>query len=137
MWDSYTPDIRGFPVSPNGINGAGRTGNGSKTTGLPPSAPVPPSICFPALPLAAILRAVFDSHKRSTIAATLVFAVFLWGGNNAGMKFLVQTWPPIWAGASRFCPACMLGFLRWTSLLARGRGLSALISGNSFGSVVA
>ena len=36
------------------------------------------------------------------LALSLVFAVFLWGGNNAGVKFIVGAWPPIWTGASRF-----------------------------------
>ena len=54
-----------------------------------------------------------------TIAAALVFAVFLWGGNNAGTKFLVghpdAPWPPIWTGGTRFLCAglLLLGMLQW------------------------
>ncbi len=103
--------------------------NGSKQQVYCIGPPVPPSICFPALPLAAILPAVFDSHKRGTIAATLLFAVFLWGGNNAGVKFLVQAWPPIWVGSTRFLCAGLLLFaiLRWTNWLGKARALSPSI----------
>jgi len=52
------------------------------------------------------------------IAVALVFAVFLWGGNNVGTKFLVANsavpWPPIWTGGTRFLCAglLLLGLLR-------------------------
>jgi len=48
-----------------------------------------------------------------------VFAVFLWGGNNTGTKFIVQSWPPIWTGGSRFLCAglLLLAILRWTNWL--------------------
>jgi drug/metabolite transporter (DMT)-like permease len=42
------------------------------------------------------------------LALSLVFAVALWGGNNAGARLLVQTWPPIWTGGSRFFLAGMI-----------------------------
>ena len=46
------------------------------------------------------------------IAVAIVFAVFLWGGNNAGTKFLVShpdaPWPPIWTGGTRFLCAGLL-----------------------------
>ena len=53
------------------------------------------------------------------ISASLLFAIFLWGGNNAGIKYLVHSWPPIWVGGTRFALAglLMLALLRWTSLL--------------------
>jgi drug/metabolite transporter (DMT)-like permease len=53
------------------------------------------------------------------LAASLVFAVFLWGGNNAGIKFIVGAWPPIWTGGTRFFCAglLMLALLRWTTWL--------------------
>lgn len=49
----------------------------------------------------------------------LLTAVFLWGGNNAGVKFLVQTWPPVLVGSTRFLGAGLLMFalLRWTKWL--------------------
>jgi len=53
------------------------------------------------------------------LAASLVFAVFLWGGNNAGVKFLVGFWPPVFVGATRFLCAglVLLAVLRWTAWL--------------------
>jgi drug/metabolite transporter (DMT)-like permease len=56
-----------------------------------------------------------------------VFAVFLWGGNNTGVKFLVRSWPPIWTGGTRFLCAglLMLAILRWTCWLGREGTLSA------------
>ncbi len=42
------------------------------------------------------------------IASGLLFAVFLWGGNNAGTKYIVAFWPPVWTGASRFLIAGLL-----------------------------
>ena len=45
----------------------------------------------------------------------LVAAVILWGGSNAGTKYVVAYWPPIWTGASRFLCAGLLSLccLRW------------------------
>jgi drug/metabolite transporter (DMT)-like permease len=62
------------------------------------------------------------SHKRTSntlLALSLVFAVFLWGGNNTGTKFIVHVWPPVWTGGSRFVCAglVLLGLLRWTGWL--------------------
>lgn len=53
------------------------------------------------------------------LAASLVFAVFLWGGNNAGVKYLVGFWPPVFVGATRFLCAglLLLAVLRWTKWL--------------------
>ena len=53
------------------------------------------------------------------LAASLVFAVFLWGGNNAGVKYLVGFWPPVFVGATRFLCAglLLLAVLRWTRWL--------------------
>lgn len=60
------------------------------------------------------------------IAAGLVFAIFLWGGNNAGTKFIVVAWPPIWTGSSRFLCAglLMLALFRWTRLLGESTALT-------------
>lgn len=67
------------------------------------------------------LAAVSAQRHRVVIAASLVFAVFLWGGNNAGVKFIVQSWPPIFTGATRFVLAglLMLALLRWTTWFGR------------------
>jgi len=58
------------------------------------------------------------SWKKSdaALALSLAFAVFLWGGNNAGTKFIVASWPPVWTGATRFLGAggLLLAALRWT-----------------------
>jgi drug/metabolite transporter (DMT)-like permease len=61
------------------------------------------------------------------LAVALVFAVFLWGGNNTGTKFIVHSWPPIWTGSSRFLCAglLLLGALRWTKWLGRPGVLSS------------
>jgi drug/metabolite transporter (DMT)-like permease len=61
------------------------------------------------------------------IVASLVFAVFLWGGNNTGVTFLVRSWPPLWVGGTRFLCAglLMLAVLRWTDWLGRPSALSA------------
>ncbi len=69
------------------------------------------------------------SSKRpseTTLALSLVFAVFLWGGNNTGTKLLVSHWPPIWTGGSRFFCAglLLLGILRWSNWLGPAHTLS-------------
>jgi drug/metabolite transporter (DMT)-like permease len=58
---------------------------------------------------------------NALLVLSLVFAVFLWGGNNTGTKFIVGEWPPIWTGGSRFFCAglLLLGILRYTAWLGR------------------
>ncbi len=60
-------------------------------------------------------------RHRGGLAASLLLAVILWGGSNAGVKFLVRSWPPIWTGGSRFLCAglLMLLVLRWTTWLGK------------------
>jgi drug/metabolite transporter (DMT)-like permease len=55
---------------------------------------------------------------NAAIGAGLVFAVFLWGASNSGVKYLLRFWPPIATGSSRFIGAglLMLALLRWTNL---------------------
>jgi drug/metabolite transporter (DMT)-like permease len=62
---------------------------------------------------------VFRAQSNAAVTATLLFAIFLWGGNNAGSKIVVTAWPPVWTGATRFFAAGMvlLSFLRWTTWL--------------------
>jgi drug/metabolite transporter (DMT)-like permease len=69
---------------------------------------------------------VSASRSKGAIAAGLVLAVFLWGGNNTGVKFLVKSWPPIWTGGTRFLCAglLLLAVLRWTDWLGRATPLS-------------
>lgn len=69
---------------------------------------------------------MFSLKNNSAIAASLVFTVVLWGGNNVGTKFIVTAWPPLWTGSTRFLAAgcLMLLLLRWTNWLG-GRHLPA------------
>jgi len=62
---------------------------------------------------------VFSVKSNGAIAAGLLLAVFLWGGSNAGVKYLVGSWPPIWVGGTRFLCAglLLLAVLRWTKWL--------------------
>ena len=59
--------------------------------------------------------------SNSGIAISLLLAVLLWGGNNAGTKWLLTWWPPIFAGATRFLFAglILLALLRWTDWFGR------------------
>jgi drug/metabolite transporter (DMT)-like permease len=57
--------------------------------------------------------------NSTTLVLSLLFAIFLWGGNNTGTRYIVSTWPPIWTGASRFLCAglLLLWVLRFTTWL--------------------
>jgi drug/metabolite transporter (DMT)-like permease len=55
-----------------------------------------------------LTRAVSKGKSNASLAAGLVFAVVLWGGNNAGTKWLVGSWPPIFTGGTRFVCAGLL-----------------------------
>jgi drug/metabolite transporter (DMT)-like permease len=66
------------------------------------------------------------SHRgHGIIAASLVLAVVLWGASNAGVKFILQSWPPIWTGGTRFLCAglLMMALLRWTNWLGRSESV--------------
>ena len=69
--------------------------------------------------------------KRSdtAIALGLLFAIFLWGANNAGTKYIVAVWPPIFTGATRFLAAglIMLAIFRWTKWLGQMQPLTPLL----------
>jgi len=62
-------------------------------------------------------------NNNAAIASGLLLTVILWGGNNAGTKWLVSTgaWPPIFTGGTRFFVAglILLAVLRFTNLLGR------------------
>jgi len=62
---------------------------------------------------------VSEKTNNTAIAGSLVLAVVLWGGNNAGTKWLVADWPPVFTGATRFLFAgiVLLWALRSTRLL--------------------
>jgi drug/metabolite transporter (DMT)-like permease len=64
--------------------------------------------------------------SNGAIAAGLMLAVFLWGANNAAVKYLIRFWPPIAVGSTRFLAAglVMLALLRWTSIFGGQSALS-------------
>ena len=57
--------------------------------------------------------------NNAIIAGSLLFTIFLWGGNNAGTKWLVMSWPPVFTGSIRFLLAgiLLLAVLRFTKFL--------------------
>ena len=57
--------------------------------------------------------------NNAVIAGSLLFTIVLWGGNNAGTKWLVMSWPPVFTGSIRFLLAgiLLLAVLRLTNLL--------------------
>jgi drug/metabolite transporter (DMT)-like permease len=66
-------------------------------------------------------QGVSTKPTHGKIAAGLLAAVVLWGGNNTGVKYLVGQWPPLFTGSTRFLCAglIMLALLRWTRWLGR------------------
>jgi len=62
---------------------------------------------------------VFPSKSHLALVGGLLFAIFLWGGNNCATKVLVGSWPPAFTGGTRFlCAGCLLlAILRWTTWL--------------------
>ncbi|HEX4342142.1 MAG TPA: DMT family transporter [Verrucomicrobiae bacterium] len=70
------------------------------------------------------------TNPNFAIAASLAFAIFLWGGNNTATKWLVQSWPPIVVGQTRFLCAglILVGLLRWTNLFGRPVPISSATS---------
>ncbi|MEO5802252.1 MAG: DMT family transporter [Verrucomicrobiota bacterium] len=67
-----------------------------------------------------------NKPSNSAISAGLLFAVLLWGANNAGTKFLIGYWPPIFVGATRFILAglILLALFRWTKFFGTKAPLS-------------
>lgn len=68
-----------------------------------------------------------ERKHHTAIAASLLVVVLLWGGNNAGTKWLVGEWPPIFTGATRFLFAglILLTILRLTPWLGQGAPLTS------------
>lgn len=62
---------------------------------------------------------MLQSKSNFAVAAGLLFAIVLWGGNNTGTKLLVTQWPPSFTGGTRFLCAglILLGVLRATRWL--------------------
>jgi drug/metabolite transporter (DMT)-like permease len=73
-----------------------------------------------------MVAAVQGKPHNGALAGSLLLAVFLFGANNTGVKFLVGFWPPITIGATRFLLAglVLLGLLRWTRLFGTAHPLS-------------
>jgi len=67
---------------------------------------------------------VFSARNNGAITASLIFATMLWGANNAGMKHLVQFWPPVFISSFRFliCGALLLLLIRKTNWLGAATG---------------
>ena len=59
---------------------------------------------------------MFGKKSSGAIAGGLLLAVILWGASNAGTKYVLRSWPPIWVGTTRFFFAglIMLAILKWT-----------------------
>ncbi len=76
-----------------------------------------------------ILR-VFGKKSNAAIATGLLITVILWGASNAGTKYVLRSWPPIWTGATRFffAGALMLALLKWTRLFGTPRPISRALS---------
>ena len=74
-----------------------------------------------------LTRRVSQPKNNAAIAGSLVLVSFLWGGNNAGTKWLVALWPPVWTGGIRFILAglMLLAVLRFTPWLGGYRPLTA------------
>lgn len=70
---------------------------------------------------------MFRNKSDLALASSLALAVFLWGANNTGTKFIVSTWPPLWTGGTRFLSAglLLLAVLRHTSLFGTKHPLTA------------
>ena len=73
---------------------------------------------------------VFGKKSNVAIAMGLLLAVVLWGASNAGTKYVLRSWPPIWTGATRFFCAgiMMLALLKWTRLFGTPRPISRELS---------
>jgi drug/metabolite transporter (DMT)-like permease len=72
--------------------------------------------------MGAVSHSPVQSGKSNfALAASLVFAIFLWGGTNTGTKLMVANWPPIWTGGTRFLCAgfILLAVVRWTNWLGQ------------------
>ena len=76
---------------------------------------------------------------HAAITGSLLLVVVLWGGNNAGTKWLVGSWPPVWTGCTRFLFAglILLAVLRWTPWLGRFTAADAPTALGSYGGAAA
>jgi drug/metabolite transporter (DMT)-like permease len=62
---------------------------------------------------------VLTKKSNGAIITMILVTIFLWGGSNAGTKFMVKDWPPVFVGSTRFLCAgwMLLGVLKWTNWL--------------------
>jgi drug/metabolite transporter (DMT)-like permease len=76
------------------------------------------------------LARVQNKPNNAVIAAGLVFAVFLWGANNAAAKFILKTWPANFTGSTRFLAAgaLLMALLRWTKLFGESHPVSPALN---------
>lgn len=65
-------------------------------------------------------------QSDGVISASLLFVIVIWGINNAGTKYMVNYWPPIFVGGARClgAAAALFALLRWTNWLGKPRKLS-------------
>lgn len=70
---------------------------------------------------------MFSAKTNGGILTGVLLALFIWGGNNAGIRFCVHEWGPLFLSSSRFLLAglLMLALMRWTDLLGKPSHLSA------------
>ncbi len=69
---------------------------------------------------------MLEKKNNVAIAFGLLLVVILWGGNNAGTKWLVSSWPPMWTGGTRMFLAgsTLFALLRFTNLLGKYQPLT-------------
>jgi O-acetylserine/cysteine efflux transporter len=69
---------------------------------------------------------VSEKKDNGAVAFSLLLVVTLWGGNNAGTKWLLTSWPPVFTGCMRFAVGglILLAVLRFTSLLGQFEPIS-------------
>src|SRR5438552_629508 len=72
----------------------------------------------------ALTQPVADKAKNAFLSLSLLLAIFLWGGCNAGTKFIVQSWPPLCTGSSRFLSAGV----RWALYVRQWRAFARDLS---------
>ena len=62
---------------------------------------------------------MFGRKSNGAIIVTLLLTVLIWGGSNAGTKYLVGFWPPGMIGSTRLLCAglILLAILKWTNWL--------------------
>ena len=60
-----------------------------------------------------------EKKNNTAIGLSLLMVVTFWGGNNAGTKWLLGSWPPVFTGSLRFVfgGLILLAVLRFTSWL--------------------